>query len=332
MLVKVFHADRSPWLMPYAFEQEAIRRAGGELVVDSCATDAEVIERAGEAEVLFVASARPVTAALMDALPRCRLIARWSVGYDQIDVEAATARGIAVANAPTYCSEEVAEHAIALLLALARQLVWSHERMREGSWRPLSGPVHRLAGRTLGIVGCGRIGAKVAARALGLGLSVIAYDKYRSDEALRAIGVTPRTFDEVLAEADYLSLHVPRTAETRHLIDAAALAALKPEAMLINTSRGPVIDEAALIESLSSGRLAGAGLDVFEEEPLDPDSPLRSLERVILTPHVAAYSLESIEALRSEMCVTVADWIATGWSENVVNPEVKDRLRPRTQE
>jgi D-3-phosphoglycerate dehydrogenase / 2-oxoglutarate reductase len=132
-----------------------------------------------------------------------------------------------------------------------------------------------------------------------------------------------------LTEADYLTLHVPLTAETRHLIDAAALARMKPEAMLVNTSRGPVIDEAALIAALSSGRLAGAALDVFEEEPLDPASQLRSLEHVVLTPHYAAYSIESIEAQRREMCGTVADWIGTGWSERVVNPEVRDRLRPR---
>jgi len=332
MAVQVLQVDRSQWLMPYAFEQEAIRGAGGEFVIESCTTEEEVVERAREAEILFVSSSRLVTPAVMDALPRCRLIVRWGVGYDQIDVEAATARGIAVANAPTYCSDEVAEHAIALLLALARQVVWSHERMREGGWQRPSGPVHRLTGRTLGIIGCGRIGSKVAARTLGLGLRVIAYDKYRADDALRAFGVTPRTFEEVLAEADYLTLHVPWTAETRHLIGAAALASMKSEAMLVNTSRGPVIDEGALIGALSSGRLAGAALDVFEEEPLDQASPLRSLEGVILTPHVAAYSIESIEALRREMCATAADWIATGWSERVVNPEVRSGLRPRIWE
>jgi D-3-phosphoglycerate dehydrogenase len=332
MTVQVFQVDRSPRLMPYAYEQEAIRRAGGELIIDQCATEAEIVERARGAEILFVSWSRLVTSDVMDALPRCRLIARWGVGYDQIDVEAATARGIAVANAPTYCGDEVAEHAIALLLTVARRLIWSHERMRAGEWQSVGGPVHRLAGRTLGIIGCGRIGSKVAARALGLGFRVIAYDRYRPDADLRALGVTPRAFNEVLAEADYLTLHVPLTAETRHLIDGAALAKMKPEAMLVNTSRGPVIDESALIDALTAGRLAGAGLDVFEAEPLDPASPLRSLEHVVLTPHVAAYSMESIEALRREMCETAANWIAHGWSGNVVNPEVRDRLRPRPRD
>jgi D-3-phosphoglycerate dehydrogenase len=330
MAVQVFQVDGSPRLMPYVYEQEAIRQAGGEFVIDQCTTEAEIIERAQEAEILFVSGTRLVTPAVMDALPRCRLIARWAVGYDVLDVEAATARGIAVANSPTYCSEEVAEHTIGLLFAVARRIVWSHERMRRGEWQLPGGPIHRLSGRTLGIVGCGRIGSKVAARALGLGMHVIAYDPYRSDEALRAIGVAPRTFEEVLKEADHVTVHVPLSAETRHLIDAAALAKLKPEAMLINTSRGPVVDEKALIEALSAGRLAGAALDVFEEEPLDPASPLLTLEQVVLTPHYAAYSVESIEALRREICQTAANWIADGWTENVVNPEVKDRLRPRT--
>jgi D-3-phosphoglycerate dehydrogenase len=329
MVVRVFQVDRSPRMMPYAFEQEAIRKAGGEFVIGQCTSEAEIAERAQEAEILFVAGSRLVTPAVMDALPQCRLIVRWGVGFDMIDVAAATTRGIAVANAPTYCTDEVAEHAIALLLAIARRMVLSHERMRAGGWQLPDGPIHRLTGRTLGIVGCGRIGSKVATRALGLGFRVIAYDRYRSDEALRAIGVTPRTFDEVLTEADYLTLHVPLTGETRQLIDAAALAKMRPEAMLVNTSRGPVIDEAALIAAMSSGRLAGAALDVFEEEPLDPASPLRSLEHVVLTPHYAAYSIESIEAIRREMCETVAEWIGTGWSERVVNPEVRGRLRPR---
>ncbi|HEY7033749.1 MAG TPA: C-terminal binding protein [Thermomicrobiales bacterium] len=330
MVVRVFQVDRSPRMMPYAFEHEAIRRAGGEFVVDHCTSETEIVERAQGAEILFVAGSRLVTPVVMDALPRCRLIARWAVGYDIIDVEAATARGIAVANSPSYCSEEVAEHTIGLLFAVARRFVVSHERMRRGEWQHPGGQIHRLATRTLGIIGCGRIGSKVAARALGLGIHVVAHDAYRSSEALRATGVTPRTFDEVLAEADYVTVHVPLSAETRHLIDASALAKMKPEAMLINTSRGPVIDESALIEALSSGRLAGAALDVFEEEPLDPASPLLSLEQVVLTPHYAAYSVESIDALRREICQTAASWIADGWSENVVNPEVREKLRPRS--
>ena len=317
--------------MPYAYEIEAIRAAGGELTLANCRSEAEVIEQARDAEIILVSWSKFVTPAVMDALPNLRLIGRWGVGYDMIDADAATARGIAVVNTPTYCGDEVAEHAIALLFASARRVVWAHERMRDGAYQAPPYLVRRLAGRTLGIIGCGRIGSKVAKRALGLGLNVIAYDKYRPNAELRALGVEPRSFDEVLAESDYVTLHVPLDASTRHLIDAAALAKMRPEAMLINTSRGAVIDQNALIDALASGGLAAAGLDVYESEPLPADSPLRSLEHVILTPHIAAWSEDSIELLRVEMCENVAEWIATGWNHKIVNPEVRPTLRVKAK-
>jgi D-3-phosphoglycerate dehydrogenase / 2-oxoglutarate reductase len=327
--VKVFQTDSSPRLTPYTYEQATIRAAGGELVLADCASEEEIIAQASDAEVILVSWSRFVTPTVMDALPRLRLIARWGVGYDMIDVDAATARGIAVVNTPTYCGDEVAEHTIALLFASARRVAWSHERMRSGDYRFPTATIRRLSGRTLGIIGCGRIGSKVAQRASGLGMMVIAYDKYRSGDELRAIGVEPCSFDEVLATADYLTLHVPLDASTRHLINAASLAKMRPEAMLINTSRGAVIDESALVDALSAGRLAAAGLDVYEREPLAADHPLRSLEHVTLTPHVAAWSEDSVELLRAEMCENIAEWIATGWATKIVNPEVRATLRTR---
>lgn len=329
MTVRVIQVDPSPRLQPYTYETATIAAAGGELVLANCTSEADVIAAAGDAEVLLVSWCKFVTPAVMDALPNVRLIGRWGVGYDMIDAEAATAKGIAVVNTPTYCGDEVAEHAIALLFACGRGVTWSHERMREGEYRIPPFRIRRLAGRTLGIIGCGRIGSKVAARANALGLNVIAYDKYRSDEELRAIGVEPRSFEEVVSTADFVSLHTPLNPRTRHLIDADALALMQPHAMLINTSRGGVIDQEALINTLEQGRIAAAGLDVFEEEPLAPDHPLRKLEHVTLTPHVAAWSEDSIDELRVEMCENVAEWIATGWSRNIVNPEVRPTLRPR---
>lgn len=332
MTVQVVQVDPSPRLQPYTYEIATIAAAGGEFIQANCASEADVIARAGNAEILLVSWCKHVTPAVMDALPSVRLIGRWGVGYDMIDAEAATAKGIAVINTPTYCGDEVAEHAIALLFACGRGLTWSHERMREGEYRIPPFRIRRLVGRTLGIIGCGRIGSKVALRARALGLNVIAYDEYRPDDELRAIGVEPRTFEEVLSTADFVSIHTPLNPSTRHLIDAQALALLQPHAMLINTSRGAVIDQAALIDTLQHGRIAAAGLDVFEEEPLAPDHPLRSLEHVTLTPHVAAWSEDSIEALRIEMCENVTEWIATGWSHKVVNPEVRSSLRPRIQD
>ena len=330
MTVRVVQVDPSPRLQPYTYETAAIAAAGGELVLANCASEADVIEAAGDAEILLVSWCKHVTPAVMDALPGVRLIGRWGVGYDMIDAEAATAKGIAVVNTPTYCGDEVAEHAIALLFACGRGITWSHERMREGEYRIPPFSIRRMAGRTLGIIGCGRIGSKVAARAKALGLNVIAYDKYRPDDELRAIGVEPRSFEAVLSTADFISLHTPLNPKTRHLIDADALALMQPHAMLINTSRGGVIDQEALIDTLHQGRIAAAGLDVFEEEPLAPDHPLRKLEHVTLTPHVAAWSEDSIDELRVEMCENVTEWITTGWSRNVVNPEVRPTLRSKS--
>jgi D-3-phosphoglycerate dehydrogenase len=327
--VQVFQVDSSPRLRPYAYEIGAIREAGGEFVVASCTTEAEIIEQGRDAEIMLVSWSKMVTPAVMDALPKLRLIARWGVGYDMIDVDAATARGIAVVNTPTYCGDEVAEHAIALLFACARRVTWAHERMRNGEYVFPPYTIHRLSGSTLGIIGCGRIGSKVASRALGLGMKVIAYDKYRPDEELRALGVEPRSFDEVLSTADYITLHTPLNPRTRHLIDAAVLAKIRPGTMLINTSRGAVIDQASLVDALANNRLAAAGLDVFEQEPLPADNPLRALEHVTLTPHTAAFSEESIELLRREMVENVAEWIATGWCHKIVNPEVRGNLRAR---
>jgi D-3-phosphoglycerate dehydrogenase len=329
--VRVFQVDPSPRLMPYTYEHAAIGQAGGELVLGNCGSEEEVIAKAAEAEIVLVSWSRFVTPGVMDALPHLRLIARWGVGYDMIDADAATERGNAVVNTPTSCVEEVAEHAIALLLACGRGLVWSHERMRAGGYVFPSFPIRRISGQTLGVVGCGRIGSKVARRAIGLGLRVIAYDKYRPDRELRELGVEPRSFDDVLASADYVSLHVPLDRTTRHLIDAAALAKMRPEAYLVNTSRGAVIDQEALVAALRAGRLAGAGIDVFEQEPLPADHPLRSLEHVVLTPHVAAWSEDSIDLLRREMCDNVAVWIETEWNPKIVNPEVRPNLRPRVR-
>lgn len=330
MTIRVFQVDPFEPLMPYAFESEAIRARGGELVIGRCETEADVIAQAGDAEILLLTWKSIVTPAVMSALPKVRLIIRWGVGYDMIDAEAATARGIAVGNAPTYATEEVAEQAIALLISTARRVAWFHERLRQGGWPAArSNPIRRMAGRTLGVIGLGRIGLATAKRALGLGMRVIAHDLYLSDDEIRARGAEPRSMDALLAEADYVSVHVPLNRSTRHLVDAAALAKMKPGAILVNTSRGPVVDEAALIAALNEGRLGGAGLDVFEIEPLQADSPLRTMEHVVITPHMAAYSEESWHGLRVEMCDTVGEWIRDGWSKAVVNPQVRPTLRPR---
>ncbi|HVA87826.1 MAG TPA: C-terminal binding protein [Candidatus Saccharimonadales bacterium] len=330
MSIKVIQVDPSPDLEPFAYEREALARAGGELVVGNCTTEDEVIERARNAEIFWVAWEPLVTRRVMEALPNCRLVVRWGVGYDQIPVRDATELGVAVANAPAYGTDDVAEHAIALLLSTARRVPWFHMGIMAGGYPDSTEfPMRRLKGKTLGVVGVGRIGSAAARRGIGLGLRVIGYDRYRPADELRAMGVEPMGFDELLGEADYVTLHVPLNDETRGLMSAERLAKLRPEAILVNTSRGPVIDEPALIEVLRARSITAAALDVFAREPLPADSLLRSLDNVILTPHAAGFSIEAWADLRADLCNTAAEWIRDGWSTRVVNPEVRSRLRPR---
>ena len=237
----------------------------------------------------------PIGAAEMDLLRRCRVIAHYGVGVDRIDVVRAAEAGIYVANVPRYGVAEVADHAMTLLLASARKLRGLERTLREGDWGVNhSRPIHRLRGRTLGIIGLGNIGSAVATRAAGFGLRILAHDPYLTGERFAALGAEPVALSDVLAASDYLSLHVPLTEETRGLIGRREFALMKPGVFLVNTSRGSVLDEAALLEALASGIVAGAGLDVFPQEPLAADSPLRRDERIILTPHAAYFSEESI--------------------------------------
>src|SRR5687767_4626010 len=314
----------------FGFEREAIARAGGELIVGSATTEDDVLEQAGDAEIFWVSWLPLMTRRVMEQLPNARLVMRWGVGYDQIPVKDATDLGIAVANAPAYGTDDVAEHAIALLVSTARQVPWYHTQMTGGGWGlQLDRPIHRMKGRTLGVIGVGRIGGAAARRGLGLGMRVLGYDKYRPAEELREMGVEPVGMHELLAESDYVTIHTPLNDETRGLIGESELAKLKPDAILVNTSRGPVIDQAALIDVMRNRRIAAAALDVFEHEPLDAQHELRNMDNVIVTPHMAGYSVEAMADLRADMCNTVAEWIRDSWSGRVLNPEVRDRLRPR---
>lgn len=329
MSFTVFQVDRGgEMLEPYELERARLEAAGGVLVDGRCTTEDEVIAAAGEAEVLWLNWAPGLTRRVFEGLPACRLAIRWGVGYDQIDTEAATELGIAVANAPEWASDDVAEHAVGLLLAVSRLIARNDAAIHAGEWpRAKLGTVRRVRDRTIGIVGVGRIGSAMARRAAGLGMRVIGYDIARPDDELSAIGVEPVDLATLQGRADVVSLHVPLSESSRGLVDAAFLAALRPGTILLNTSRGPVVDTAALLAALESGQVAAAGLDVFEEEPLPVENPLRGLPNVVMTPHVAAFSDESWQDLREEMCRTTIEFMRTGWSAAVVNPEVRSRLR-----
>jgi D-3-phosphoglycerate dehydrogenase / 2-oxoglutarate reductase len=279
-------------------EREVASAAGVDLALAQCATEAEVIAAAQGAEGLIVQYA-PITRAVMEALPQLKVVSRYGVGVDTVDVDAAAALGVAVCNVPDYGTEDVSDHAIALTVALTRGVARLDRHMRSGG-RDLApaGPLHRNAAQVFGVLGMGEIGAATARKASGLGFSVIGADP-RFEPGTTVNGVRVVSQEELFASADVLSLHIPLIPATAHLMNAERLATLKPGAVLINTCRGGVVDTEALIASLESGHLSGAGLDVFEAEPLAQDHPLLSREDVVLTPHAAWYSEESFAELKT---------------------------------
>jgi D-3-phosphoglycerate dehydrogenase len=302
-------------------ERRTLAEIDAELVV-SPGQDAESLAGlAVDADAIMTNWAQ-VPATVIGAAPRCRIVARLGIGLDNIDVAFATSRKILVTNVPDYCLIEVAEHALALLLALGRKVAFYHQATKSGRYDLKAGPVlRRIEGQTLGIVGLGNIGRRLAEKARALGLQVVATS--RSRRCLPP-GVAYCSLDELLDKSDYVSLHMPLTSETRHLIGAAQLARMKPTAYLLNTARGGLVDHAALAAALDAGKLAGAGLDVQEPEPPDLSQPPWNDPRVIVTPHSAFVSAESLANLRSRTARQVAACLSGSRPENVHNPAVLD--------
>jgi D-3-phosphoglycerate dehydrogenase / 2-oxoglutarate reductase len=304
-------------------ERSILEGAGVELAVAACRSSADVAAAGREADALLVNMAR-VDAAAIESLERCRVIARYGVGLDNIDLEAAARRGISVANVPGYCDSEVAEHALGLILACARAISRRDRAVRAGEWN-VAAVGRRLAGSTLGILGFGGTAKALVRGALGLGFREILVwspriSAARVDEAVgpaaAALGavVRPAGFDEVFLSSDWLSIHLPLKPETRGILGARELGLMKGDATLINISRGAVVDEEALVDALCAGRLGGAGLDVFTAEPLPQGSRLRALQGVVLTDHSAYASRESIADLRRRT------------AENALNALIKSGL------
>lgn len=288
-------------------ERKALESAGVELVVASCRSSSDVAAVGKEADALLVNMA-PIDAAAIDALERCVVIARYGVGVDNVDVDAAGRRGIKVARVPGYCDREVAEHALGLILACARGIPLRDRSIREGGWN-VKAVGRRLSGSTLGILGFGGTAKALARAALGFGFAEILVwspriSVERIEEAIgrkaEAMGVRvrPAAFDEIFSASDWLSIHIPLKPETRGLVGRRELGLMKSDATLINISRGAVVDEEALCDALSKGKLSGAGLDVFTAEPLPMGSRLRSAAGVVLTDHSAYASRESLTELR----------------------------------
>jgi D-3-phosphoglycerate dehydrogenase / 2-oxoglutarate reductase len=285
-------------------ERAIIEGAGLRLVAAQCKTEDEVIDAARDADAV-IAQYATVGARAIAAFTRCRVIARYGTGVDIVDVDAATRRGILVTNVPNdWCQNEVADHAMALLLAAARKICVYDRATRAGVWRWQSGePIHRMQGRTLGLLSFGAIAQAVAARAVAFGMRVVAHDPYMAPDDVVAHGAGPVSFDDLIEHSDYLVIQAPLTEETHHLIGEAELRRMKPTLILVNTARGPIVNDDALYRALKEGWIAGAGLDDIEEEPAKqrdwkPTNPLFGLDNVVITPHAAYYSDEAIRTVR----------------------------------
>ncbi|MDV3255492.1 MAG: phosphoglycerate dehydrogenase [Lysobacter sp.] len=297
-----------------------LRDAGWEVVVSDPIKDpAELARALGDVDVLLVRSATRVPADVLDDAGRLRVIGRAGAGVDTIDVDAATRRGIAVMNAPDGNTLAAAEHAISLLFALARHIPRADAGMKAGQWPKAGLTGFELEGKKLGVIGLGRIGGTVARKAAGIGMEVAAFDPFLPPSAAGKGSVALKPLDELLAWADIVTLHVPRTKETTHLLSEERMRAMKPGAYIINAARGGLVDEAALLRLLDEGHLAGAALDTFATEPLPEDSSLRAHPKLVLTPHLGASTGEAQQAVSTILARQIIDFIATGAVAGCVN-------------
>ena len=305
-------------------EKDEFAKIGSELILAEVQEERELIRACREADGLLNQYAL-LTRRVLENLPNCKVVSRYGVGVDSVDLKAATDLGIIVANVPDYCMDEVADQTVSMLLGLIRKTAFFDQKVKSGQWDFRQGiPIYRTRGKTLGLIGCGKIGLEVAKRISGFGVRVITFDPYLKKSPQ---GVELKDLDTVLKESDFISIHCPLNDSTRHLIGEQTFKKMEKRPILINTSRGPIIDEKALIQALKEGLISGAGLDVLEKEPPDSQNPLLKMENVILTPHVSFYSVESISELKRRTAKNVADVLTGRWPKSVVNREVKGRIR-----
>ncbi len=331
----------------WGIEEETLRRLGGgavEFVPVACPTEDDLIAAGRDADAILAGN-EPFTRRVLESYDRVRVISRPAVGFDQVDIAAATERGIIVTHVPDYCTDEVSDHALALILALHRRVPWLDSAIKAGRWavapgyggeRPASyhageypGPARQLRGQTLGIVGLGRIGRRVAEKARGFGLRLLAHDPFLAPDAGADLGVTMTGLDNLLREADFVTVHCPLNAGTRGLLGAAQFALMKPSAALVNTARGPIVAADDLMAALDEGRIAAAALDVTDPEPPPPGHPLLTLPNVILTPHSAYYSDRSRAEVRRRAVEHALEVLHGRWPEHVANPAVAATARAR---
>ena len=308
-------------------EREVLEAAGIELVVAPDTSETTLAELATDVDAIMFCFAQ-VTGQVLESATNCKIAARYGIGVDNVDIPKATELGIVVTNVPDYCMDEVTDHALGMILALNRRLVPHNRSVLSGGWDTvaLNQPMHRTRGATLGIVGFGRIGRSLADKAAGFGMNILTYDPLIKPGATLD-GVTAVSFDHILKESDFISLHVPLIPSTENLISAPQLAKMKSGSILINCARGGLIDEEALAVALQSGHIAGAGLDVVEPTPPDPNSALLSQENVIITPHTAFFSQASTLELERRTAAEVVRVLNGETPENLINPDVLGTAR-----
>jgi D-3-phosphoglycerate dehydrogenase len=307
--------------------EKKILQGVAELVVLQAKKPEEFIAQAEDCDALLNTYCGPITAEVMAHMPKCTIIARYGIGVDTIDLDAATAAGIIVTNNPTYCIEEVAEHTMALLLAGARKVAFYDRLVRRGRWElPPGKPIFRLGGSTIGLVGFGNIARKVAVRAAAFDMQVLFSDPFIQQGQYNVPGRKVE-LDELLRTSDFISLHPPLIPQTRKMINDDAFSRMKPTALLINCSRGPVVETDALVRALDMKRIAGCVLDTVDPEPLPDPHPLRGRDNVIITPHTAWYSEQALVGLQAGAPNEVRRVLIGEWPVNVVNPAVKGKNR-----
>ena len=306
-------------------EQRVLGPLGVELRPRQCKSEEEIIELTRGADAVLNCYAK-MTARVIEKLDRCKIIARYGIGVDNVDLAAASKARILVTNVPDYCIDEVSDHALALLLTLARKIVTADTGVKSGNWNVTAhAEIRRLRGQTVGLIGFGKIAKALASKVQPLGMRVLVYDPYLEAELISRHGAEAVSLDRLLAESDAISIHVPLSSKTRNLIGPDELARMKSTSFLINTSRGGIVDEQALAEALTAKRLGGAALDVLSVEPPPPDHPLRQAPNIILTPHLAFYSRESVIELQTKAAEEVARALKGEPPRSPVNPEVLTR-------
>jgi D-3-phosphoglycerate dehydrogenase len=293
---------------------------GAELKLAKSSSPEDILAVAKDADAVLTTYAK-VTGDMIPQMARCRIIARFGIGVDNVDIPVATSKGIVVTRVPDYCLDEVSDHAMALLLALIRKIPSSNARTQAGEWKmPAVVPIHRLRGTVLGLVAFGQIPQLVAPKAKAFGMRVVTYDPYIPDEVLKRAGVDRVEFDELVRISDYVSIHTPLMPATHHLFNADVFSRMKPTAYIVNTARGPIIDETALAQALDQKKIAGAALDVMEKEP-PGSSPLFGRDNIIVTPHTSFYSEESLVDLQTKAAEEVVRVLTGQVPKNPVNPE-----------